>query len=398
MPASSGDWVDPTWNDDGGKARKLRTEFSFQADVLWRLKNTKATVGLLMDCCFAGLAALQGNFSLLAACAQSEKAKDGDRSLTSNVIAVLSDAYEQRKYVTFAGLHSGILRRARLPNTVARMPVWQTNEYKTDRDGSIWFLPQIAEEVEDPAEGSAEASKQTAPKTLQEQINKGIDLQKKAKTKRAKAARKNDSNKENEALNRDTLPGASVIVTAHLPTWSEEATSEFVSMFEVVPKSVTGLKVEVKWGEITNIFEGSFWVEFRLDARVFHELEEHDAIVWHGGPFEPIYSQTLATRFTRSVSNGLVPAAQDLADLVARQFHSRSSGAPYKPFHSANDTSKLKENQQRVSTVPKNLLGSLRIGRARSEAVTEGSATNPAPRPESQDMENYGYEALSRLG
>jgi len=35
------------------KPRKLKTYFSFSADVLWRLKNTKANEGITMDCCFA---------------------------------------------------------------------------------------------------------------------------------------------------------------------------------------------------------------------------------------------------------------------------------------------------------------------------------------------------------
>jgi len=353
-----------------------------------------------MDCCFAGLSALQGNFSLLAACAASEKAKDGERSLVKNVIAVLSEAYEKQQYVTFGGLHGCILSRARRPNKVATMPLWQSNEHKTEQDGSIWFLPQLEEEDEDAAQASVETSKQIAALSIKEKVDRNLKLQKKAKAKRAKAVRQNDRNKENEALNRDTLPGASVIITSHLKTWSDEATAEFVSMLEAYPesKSVIGTKVEVKWGEITNVFEGSFWVEFSLDARVFHELQEHDAIIWHSGPFEPVYSRTLANRFTRSVSNGLVPAVQDFADVVGRQFHSRSSGAPYKPFHSAADTSKLKENQQPVSAVPKTLMGSLKMRRLRSDAVSAGSAANPTSRPESQDMENFGYELLPRSG
>jgi len=66
--------------------------------------------------------------------------------------------------------------------------------------------------VEDPAQGSAGTSEQGASKTLQEVIKKGVDLQKSAKAKRAKAARKNDRNKENETLNRDTLQASALSI------------------------------------------------------------------------------------------------------------------------------------------------------------------------------------------
>jgi len=51
--------------------------------------------------------------------------EEGDRSLTSNVIAALSQVCKQQKYVTFGALHNPVLRRAREPNAVATAAVWQ---------------------------------------------------------------------------------------------------------------------------------------------------------------------------------------------------------------------------------------------------------------------------------
>jgi len=66
--------------------------------------------------------------------------------------------------------------------------------------------------VKGPAQGSAGTSEQVAFKTLQEVINKGADLQKRVKAKRAKAARKSDRNKENEALNSVTLQASALSI------------------------------------------------------------------------------------------------------------------------------------------------------------------------------------------
>jgi hypothetical protein len=94
-----------------------------------------------MDCPYSGMTAPRGNFSLLVACEGSESAEMGEMSLCANVIDILEEAYETEKYVTFGGIHSNILARARVPDTVAAMPVWQSNGDKSELDGSIWFLP-----------------------------------------------------------------------------------------------------------------------------------------------------------------------------------------------------------------------------------------------------------------
>jgi len=94
-----------------------------------------------MDCPYSGMTAPPGNFSLLAACDGSESAEEGETSLCASLISILREAYESKKYVTFGGIHSSILARARTPGIVATMPIWQSNIEKTELDGSIWFLP-----------------------------------------------------------------------------------------------------------------------------------------------------------------------------------------------------------------------------------------------------------------
>ena len=94
-----------------------------------------------MDCPYSGMTAPPGNFSLLAACDGSESAEEGETSLCASLISILREAYESKKYVTFGGIHSNILARARTSGIVAIMPLWQSNIKRTELDGSIWFLP-----------------------------------------------------------------------------------------------------------------------------------------------------------------------------------------------------------------------------------------------------------------
>jgi len=122
---SSGEFVDPDWHQGGDdEPRKVTTDFSFQGYMLWRLKDTKAAVGIFMDCPYSGMTAPPGNFSLLAACDRYGRGVEGETSLCANVISILREAYETKKYVTFGGIHSNIMTRARIPNTVATMPIW----------------------------------------------------------------------------------------------------------------------------------------------------------------------------------------------------------------------------------------------------------------------------------
>lgn len=207
-----------------------------------------------------------GNFSLLAACDRSENAEEGETSLCANVISILREAYETKKYVTFGGIHSNILARARTPGTVATMPIWQSNVNKTELDRSIWFLP--LEKIIDPM---ISTGKVTAPSTLN--------------------ADGGANDKDSKDLSDDSLLGCSVRLTALVKDWSEEGRHQFVEMFS--DRMTTCEQAHMKLGDVEafpmRTIKGTTLVGFNVDGRVYHELEEHDALFCIGGPYEPIY-------------------------------------------------------------------------------------------------------------
>jgi hypothetical protein len=54
-----------------------------------------------------------------------------------------------------------------------------------------------------------------------------------------------------------------------------------------------GGQARVKLGEVEALpgpsIQGTTLVVVSIDARIYHELEEHDALLWTGGPFAPMY-------------------------------------------------------------------------------------------------------------
>ena len=95
---------------------------------------------------------------------------------------------------------------------------------------------------------------------------------------------------DNAELFNNSLHGCSVSLTALIKDWSEEERHRFLELFR---KGQICGEARMRLGEVKVLPKTSFMettlVENTIDGRIFHELEEHDALMLTSGPFVPMY-------------------------------------------------------------------------------------------------------------